>query len=143
MAHHLNLNIAMARQPHEGVTALRRFVLTLRNVRTGLATRQRAKFVMVTHGILAGQYTLQERGLDPGSRFAGTISLAGRDNGRDCAVSHQDLTGKAWLRCIAHVCASCASLHGSKHKRGRAGNQKQFTSRAELDTLACDAQPVL
>ncbi len=135
MAHRLSLNIVEARQPHEGATALRRFVLTLRNVRTGLATRQRAKFVMVTHGILAGQYTLQERGLDPGSRFAGTISLAGCDNGRDCAVSHQDLTGKARLCFIAHQCASHLSLPGSKHKRGRAGDQKHFTSRAELGKL--------
>ena len=110
MAHHLSRNIVMARQPHEGATALRRFVLTLRNVRTGLATRQRAKFVMVTHGILAGQYTLQERGLDPGSRFAGTISLAGRDDGRDCAVSHQDLTGKARLPLHwTSVCKPCAA----------------------------------
>lgn len=74
--------------------SLRRFVLTLRDVRTGRASRLRAKFVMVTHGILAGQYTLPQRGLDSGARFAGTISLAGREGERDCAVSNTDLTGK-------------------------------------------------
>ena len=72
----------------------RRFVLTLREVRTGRPSRLRAKFVMVTHGILAGQYTLPQRGLDAGARFAGTVSLAGREGGRDCAVSITDLTGK-------------------------------------------------
>ena len=71
-----------------------RFVLTLRDVRTGRASRLRAKFVMVTHGILAGQYTLQQRGLDACPNFAGTLSLAGREGGRDCAVSSTDLTGK-------------------------------------------------
>ena len=72
----------------------RRFVLALRNVRTGRASRLRAKFVMVTHGILAGQFTLPQRGLDAGGRFAGTVSLAGREGERDCAVSNTDLTGK-------------------------------------------------
>ena len=72
----------------------RRFVLTLRDVCTGRASRLRAKFVMATHGILAGQYTLQQRGLDAGARFAGTVLLAGREGGRDCAVSNTDLTGK-------------------------------------------------
>lgn len=73
----------------------RRFVLHLRDVATGRAARLRAKFVMVTHGILAGQYTLQERGMDPGRSFMGAISLAGREGGKDCAVSRQDLRGKA------------------------------------------------
>lgn len=83
-------------------------MLTLRDVRTRRASRLRAKFVMVTHGILAGQYTLAERGLDPGRAFAGTLSFAGREGGRDCAVSHQDLTGKA-RRCEQTACvAACA-----------------------------------
>ncbi len=95
-------------------------MLTLRDVRTGRASRLRAKFVMVTHGILAGQYTLAERGLDPGGAFTGTLSLAGREGGRDCAVSRGDLTGKARLfsigRCkqqalplLSYFCRSCAS----------------------------------
>lgn len=89
----------------------RRFVLTLRDVRTGRASRLRAKFIMVTHGILAGQYTLQQRGLEGSARFAGTISLAGREGGRDCAVSNTDLTGKvrAGQRAFALVCGLSSS----------------------------------
>jgi hypothetical protein len=97
-------------------------VLTLRDVRTGRASRLRAKFVMVTHGILAGQYTLAERGLDPGGAFAGTLSLAGREGGRDCAVSREDLTGKARARARLSSIGVCVSSRLCRFSAGSANS---------------------
>jgi hypothetical protein len=56
---------------------------------------------MVTHGILAHQYTPAERELDLASRFKGQVTLAGKDKGVDCAVSTQDLTRKVCSPCLA------------------------------------------
>ncbi len=71
-----------------------RYTLVLRGLEYGTKRHLRCKFLMVTHGILAHQFTPAERGLDT-SRFAGPVCLAGKHNGVDCVVGTQDLTGKA------------------------------------------------
>ena len=37
---------------------------------------------------------MQERGFDIGKQFRGEVSMAGKDQGKDCAVGTQDLSGK-------------------------------------------------
>lgn len=41
---------------------------------------------------------MQERGFDIGKRFTGEVTMAGKDNGKDCSVGTQDLTGKVGHR---------------------------------------------
>jgi hypothetical protein len=54
-----------------------RYTLVLKGLEFGTTRHLRCKFLMVTHGILAQQYTLQERGLTPPETFKGIISYAG------------------------------------------------------------------
>ena len=54
-----------------------RYTLLLKGLELNTTRHMRCKYLMVTHGILSQQYTLQERGLDPGTRFKGIISYAG------------------------------------------------------------------
>ena len=37
---------------------------------------------------------MQERGFDIGKRYKGEVSMAGKDQGKDCTVGTQDLSGK-------------------------------------------------
>ncbi len=72
------------------------YTLILKGLEFGTTRHLKCKYLMVTHGILAHQYTPAERGLDT-SRFRGPVSLAGKDNGVDCVAGTQDLTGKVRL----------------------------------------------
>ena len=54
-----------------------RYTLLLHGIEFNTTQHLRCKFLMVTHGILAQQYTLQERGLQPPPSFKGVISYAG------------------------------------------------------------------
>ena len=73
------------------------YTLVLKGLEFGTTRHLKCKYLMVTHGILAHQYTPAERGLDT-SRFRGPVSLAGKDNDVDCIAGTQDLTGK--VRCL-------------------------------------------
>ena len=37
---------------------------------------------------------MQERGFDIGKLYKGEVSMAGKDQGKDCTVGTQDLSGK-------------------------------------------------
>ena len=37
---------------------------------------------------------MQERGFDIGQQYKGEVSMAGKDQGKDCTVGTQDLSGK-------------------------------------------------
>ena len=54
-----------------------RYTLLLHGIEFNTKRHLRCKFLMVTHGILAQQYTLAERGLQPPPSFEGVISYAG------------------------------------------------------------------
>lgn len=84
----------MCSSTHTSLSVLRRYTLVLKGLEFVTTRHLRCKYLMVTHGILAHQYTLSERGLNVGSSFKGQVCLAGKDRGVDCLVGTQDLTGK-------------------------------------------------
>lgn len=72
----------------------------LKGLEFGTTRHLNCKYLMVTHGILAHQFTPAERGLDL-SAFKGLTSVAGKHNGADCVVGTNDLSGKVSADLIA------------------------------------------
>lgn len=81
----------------------------LKGLEYGTTRHLHCKYLMVTHGILAHQFTPEERGLDV-SRFRGPVSMAGKHNGVDCVVGTQDLTGKVCSAAAHSLQWSCRVL---------------------------------
>ena len=51
-------------------------------------------YLVVTPGILADQYTMQERGIRHEDSFKGIITFAGQHKGADSAAGRRDAYGK-------------------------------------------------
>lgn len=53
-----------------------------------------SEFLCVTPGILSTQFTAYDRGIKNLDNFRGTITLAGRHEGKDCDLSKANVEGK-------------------------------------------------
>lgn len=71
-----------------------RYRVICRDLRTGVESVILADYLCVTCGILAEQWTAEDRGVKGLRRFKGVVTHAGKHRGVDCAVGGTDLTGK-------------------------------------------------
>ena len=79
-----------------------RYIVTFKDLVNGSTRTARAKFIIVTTGILGLQYTLQERGYKGMQDFKGILTLAGRHNGRDSIIGTLDCTKKVCSKILVH-----------------------------------------
>ncbi|KAL4457342.1 hypothetical protein ABPG75_012207 [Micractinium tetrahymenae] len=95
------------------------FLTVCKHLGTGHVTHIRSAFLLVTPGILASQFTAEERGVEGVHSFKGVFTYAGRKDGVDCAAGPADVEGKEVVimgtGAFALEAAEVAARRGAKH----------------------------